>query len=429
MKENIWEIYLNALKKQDWLAAVDALEKISAAEKDNPQVYLKLGDAYQRMGDTERAVSSYHRSAGLLRSQGFSHKSVALYKIILRLDPYNSAAIVASGELLKELAPPRPALPQKESSQPAVPVRTDPGAGLPPQNQTFQNIEPEIKPDIKSDLMPDFGLLTEPAAGSEPAPEDNTDRPDTNSVVWDSPAADLIDDSSAVSQWLESTSASSEAAATPSVWTSSEQITEIPDNAGISDEIAGEPPVPDVRPGPQAGGDDLSIYTEENSDITEGSAVPAPSGDRLPHIPDLFSGMPAEEFYSLLAGMKKSSFSSGVRIVEEGDSGDSMYLVCSGRTRVVAHLLGREIELATLGEGDLFGEVAFLTGRPRTAAVVADGDVEVYEISRLDIEKVIEKNPGVLARLEDFNISRVKDTIKKIIPGQSSNESSNQSSK
>jgi len=91
-----------------------------------------------------------------------------------------------------------------------------------------------------------------------------------------------------------------------------------------------------------------------------------------------------------------------------------MYIVKSGKARVVAHLLGKEIELAVLEEGSVFGEVAFLTGRPRTASVIADGPLEVFEISRLDLEKIIGMNPVILSKIEDFYESRVQDTIKKI---------------
>ena len=36
---------------------MDALQKISAEEKNNPQVYLKLGDVYQKIGHTEKAIA------------------------------------------------------------------------------------------------------------------------------------------------------------------------------------------------------------------------------------------------------------------------------------------------------------------------------------------------------------------------------------
>ncbi len=67
-----------------------------------------------------------------------------------------------------------------------------------------------------------------------------------------------------------------------------------------------------------------------------------------------------------------------------------------------------------MGDGDLFGEVAFLTGRPRTASVIAGGTLKVYEIGRMDIERIIESDPMVLSRLGEFFERRVKDTIKKV---------------
>ena len=124
--------------------------------------------------------------------------------------------------------------------------------------------------------------------------------------------------------------------------------------------------------------------------------------------------MSEEAFDSILRDFEVKTYSTGERVLEEGDSGDSMYIIGSGSARVIAHLMGKEIELAELGEGDLFGEVAFLTGRPRTAEVVAAGPLKVLEINRLDIERIIERNPEVLSRLEDFYERRAKDTIMKI---------------
>ena len=133
-------------------------------------------------------------------------------------------------------------------------------------------------------------------------------------------------------------------------------------------------------------------------------------------IPELFSGMPEEEVLHILQDLPLKSFSGKEKVVEEGDSGDSMYIIKSGKAKVIAHLFGKEIELAMLEAGDIFGEVAFLTGRPRTASVIAEGPLEVYEISRLELEGIIDKNPSLLQKLEDFYESRVQDTIRKAIP-------------
>ncbi len=103
MSKKYWESYYSALKKQDWEGAKNSLEQISKTEKDNAQVLLKLGDIYQRMNDTARAISAYHKSAWLLKNQGFIQKSLALYKIILRLDSENDEALKLSKELMFEI--------------------------------------------------------------------------------------------------------------------------------------------------------------------------------------------------------------------------------------------------------------------------------------------------------------------------------------
>ncbi|OGP65941.1 MAG: hypothetical protein A3K22_01795 [Deltaproteobacteria bacterium RBG_16_42_7] len=101
-------------------------------------------------------------------------------------------------------------------------------------------------------------------------------------------------------------------------------------------------------------------------------------------------------------------------ILEEGDSGDSIFFIKSGHARVVSHILGKELELATLSAGDVFGEVAFLTGRPRTASVIALDRLEVIEFKKFLLEEIFEKYPDILKKLDDFYQCRVQDTLKKV---------------
>lgn len=60
-------------------------------------------------------------------------------------------------------------------------------------------------------------------------------------------------------------------------------------------------------------------------------------------------------------------FSSGEKVIEEGDTGESVYIIRNGNAAVFGHFLGKKVRLSTLSAGDFFGEVAFLTGRTRTA--------------------------------------------------------------
>jgi hypothetical protein len=125
-----------------------------------------------------------------------------------------------------------------------------------------------------------------------------------------------------------------------------------------------------------------------------------------------FSSMEKEALEELTSNAQPLSFKHGETIIKEGDRGDSIFVIRGGKARVSSFLLGRPVELAILDEGDIFGEVAFLTGRPRTATVTAEGDLRVLKINRQAIEGAIRKNALVLNMLEDFYSSRVKDTIK-----------------
>lgn len=112
------------------------------------------------------------------------------------------------------------------------------------------------------------------------------------------------------------------------------------------------------------------------------------------------------------AGLKR--FSDGEIVVREGDAGDSMYVIIKGEASVAGHFSGKEMKLASLSTGDLFGEVAFLTGRTRTADVIAIGDLEVYEIDRLLFDEVTEKEPELLEYINEVFRERVRQTIKKV---------------
>jgi potassium efflux system protein len=116
----------------------------------------------------------------------------------------------------------------------------------------------------------------------------------------------------------------------------------------------------------------------------------------------------------VLSRSEVKKFSAGQTVVKEGDTGDSVFIIKSGTVSVIAHILGKEINLATLVRGDLFGEVAYLTGRPRTANVIADKDVAVYEINKLLLDEIIERRPEIMSQVNEIYTARVKDTIEKV---------------
>jgi hypothetical protein len=65
-------------------------------------------------------------------------------------------------------------------------------------------------------------------------------------------------------------------------------------------------------------------------------------------------------------------FPAGAVVFEEGDPGSRMYVIHSGEVRIVKRVGAREVELARLGPGEAFGEMALLERQPRSATAVVD---------------------------------------------------------
>ena len=76
------------------------------------------------------------------------------------------------------------------------------------------------------------------------------------------------------------------------------------------------------------------------------------------------------------------TFAAGTRIVNEGEQGDTAYLIVSGQCRILKNINGEEKEVNLLQPGQVFGEIALLSSRPRTATVEAVGEVTAIVVTR-----------------------------------------------
>lgn len=125
-----------------------------------------------------------------------------------------------------------------------------------------------------------------------------------------------------------------------------------------------------------------------------------------------FSAFPAPVLAELLASTSVRAYKPGTVIVREGDPGNSLFLIVDGAVEVRGtDPKGRQVKLAQLQQGDFFGEVAVLTGKPRTATVVAQTDVAVVEISRATLAELQQRHPQVQQVLERFYQERVNATV------------------
>jgi CRP/FNR family cyclic AMP-dependent transcriptional regulator len=103
------------------------------------------------------------------------------------------------------------------------------------------------------------------------------------------------------------------------------------------------------------------------------------------------------------------TFSAGESICRVGDRGESMMAVVVGIVRIsLPTIRGKEIILADLRPGELFGEIALLDGGPRSANAVALTNCQLMILARRDVLPFLETNPTACMKLMEILCARIR---------------------
>ncbi|HJS56555.1 MAG TPA: cyclic nucleotide-binding domain-containing protein, partial [Vicinamibacteria bacterium] len=123
---------------------------------------------------------------------------------------------------------------------------------------------------------------------------------------------------------------------------------------------------------------------------------------------DLFRSVPEEELLAIVRALKLRSAEPGEVILAEGEPGEGLFVIATGGVKVfIANPSGRNVPVARLGEGQYFGEIASLSGRPRTATVIAAARCELLELDAPLLREVTTRHAGMARRLEDVYVERL----------------------
>lgn len=147
------------------------------------------------------------------------------------------------------------------------------------------------------------------------------------------------------------------------------------------------------------------------SDLT-GAAYP----EKLPPIP-LFSELSAESFGAVLTALKLRRVRPGETVIAEGEPGQSFFVLARGEVKVTKQLLSREmaqggvVELATLHEGSIFGEMALVSAAPRSATVTAVSDADLLEFDREALSAASREVGTLAAALDKFTRERLLSNL------------------
>lgn len=117
----------------------------------------------------------------------------------------------------------------------------------------------------------------------------------------------------------------------------------------------------------------------------------------------LFRSLTDDELRTLATGLGHVMYSSGEVITRQGATGNWLYVMTSGTAEIFAASEDRDVKtkVATVGAPDFFGEMSLMTGEPRSADVVALGDVECYRLGKDTFETVLLARPEIATELSD----------------------------
>lgn len=130
----------------------------------------------------------------------------------------------------------------------------------------------------------------------------------------------------------------------------------------------------------------------------------------------LFEVLNAEEREALIKEMDLEEHEEGNVVITEGQPGSSMYVIARGEVKVYTRGPdGASIYLAKLGEGDFFGEVSVLSGKPRTATINASQPTQLLRLDKSKLDTALARFPGIRKVLDDFYKKRAEHTVEAMI--------------
>lgn len=123
----------------------------------------------------------------------------------------------------------------------------------------------------------------------------------------------------------------------------------------------------------------------------------------------LFSGLSNGALAGLAQQLRRRTFKRGTMIFHKDQAGDALYVIESGRVRLfLPRESGGELTVEIAGPGDVFGELALLDGRPRSASAETLDDAAVYTISRAEFTQYVTAAPQFAVAIIELLSSRLR---------------------
>lgn len=401
-----------AVEKRQYAKAAELYEQIAGGEPHDPDWLQRAGEAWRKVPDAARAIAQLTLAAEGYAHEGFLLKAIAVCKVVLQLDPKHTATQgmlaglyakregrTASGAI--KVVSPAPAAD-------ALPPATMPETRTPPPPMPIalsDNAEPALgivaaAPVVALDERPAAAPPTTAPGPAPPAAAPLEVLPLHRVLGGKKSAQFSVVDLAAV--------------AGDSVEPSAYEIS-LDEELSLADAIPVELEAPPAAPSSSPSSPERLPTIADETDFGDLLAdAPPPPRPRtptreLPRIP-LLSSLSADELRTLIERVDVRDCAAGDVVMRQGAAGGSLFVVVRGRVQVIAEQPARR-ELATLGEGAFFGELALLTNFPRSATVIAAAPTQLLEISRELVGEIVQRSPEVLKTLLRFFRDRLLDRL------------------
>lgn len=374
---------LIAAKKWD-KAVVQLQAEIKNAPKDS-RTRMQLADVLIEAGRGKDAVPILLKLAQEFGTEGSAPRAIAVLKKIERIQPGRSDVQKALAALIKKSAP-----------KPVV------SSGIEDIVRGSDQFEmEEIGLDLRPSIEPSDFLFQAPAAlappppstpdavrSAPPPPKEEEEMVEVEDLVMPPPKT-LLEIASAPPPPAEP--AVPAAPAPPQVVQMSQAATMIAamneTEKGLFDDLL----------------DTIeAVLAEAPAAVSSRVATPKISSP-------LFADFSESDLVAVIQGLELATYGPGDILILEGDPGTSLFVITSGVVRAfVRQPDGKNKQVREMGEGSFFGEIAVLSGKPRTATVTAKTTVEALILERKTLDNIGKTHPSVRTTLQKFAAERLK---------------------
>jgi hypothetical protein len=388
------------IAKKNYSKAIELIKVQIKGQKADPRLRMQLADVLIMAGKGREAAVVLEPLADEYAREGFAAKAISVLKKIQKADPNRRdiegklASLIEAKQRQATVSLPGPASSMPEFGMEEIGFEPPTSGPIAVPVEPMARVTPE--PEIGFGAGPEVGMEMEVAAPEPPpldlAPPAAEPPPARRDIFLEEPeegGLEFVEDEP--SETLE-----------PIVEVEAEPVAEA--------ELFVEPePEPDPMTD-AAFADEVTSLLDDlfpaNTSVDEDGDAGSPSGAQIVVSP-LFQDFSVDELVAVIQGLKLLTYQPKQIILREGDKGESLYMLTSGTVKAYKkNAKGKQVLLAELSEGAFFGEGSILTGKPRTATVVAWEDCELLELDRPTLDSITKTHPHVWDVLQEFAAKR-----------------------